>query len=79
MSIDTQSLQPITNSPYGTSCKEDQKELNVGTAKKIEINDSRFNLEIESQIIRISQNFLEQEITQLATVAEEAAIYNKGN
>jgi type I restriction enzyme M protein len=36
----------LTNPPYGTSWKEDQKKLNVGTAKKIEINDSRFNLEI---------------------------------
>ena len=38
----------LTNPPYGTSWKEDQKELNVGTAKKIEINDSRFNLEIKT-------------------------------
>ena len=38
----------LTNPPYGTSWKEDQKELNVGTAKKIEINDSRFNLEIKN-------------------------------
>jgi type I restriction enzyme M protein len=37
----------LTNPPYGTSWKEDQKELNIGTAKKIEINDSRFNLEIK--------------------------------
>lgn len=36
----------LTNPPYGTSWKEDQKELNVGTDKKIEINDSRFNLDI---------------------------------
>jgi len=38
----------LTNPPYGTSWKEDQKELNVGTAKKIEINDSRFNLAIKN-------------------------------
>jgi type I restriction enzyme M protein len=38
----------LTNPPYGTSWKEDQKELNVGTAKKIEINDSRFNIEIKN-------------------------------
>lgn len=38
----------LTNPPYGTSWKEDQKELNVGTAKKIEIKDSRFNLEIKN-------------------------------
>jgi type I restriction enzyme M protein len=38
----------LTNPPYGTSWKEDQKELNVGTAKKIEINDTRFNLEIKN-------------------------------
>jgi len=38
----------LTNPPYGTSWKEDQKELNVGTAKKIEINDNRFNLEIKN-------------------------------
>jgi len=38
----------LTNPPYGTSWKEDQKELNVGTEKKIEINDTRFNLEIKN-------------------------------
>lgn len=38
----------LTNPPYGTSWKEDQKELNVGTARKIEINDIRFNLEIKN-------------------------------
>jgi len=38
----------LTNPPYGTSWKEDQKELNVGTDKKIEINDSRFNLDIRN-------------------------------
>ena len=38
----------LTNPPYGTSWKEDQKELNVGSGKKIEINDSRFNLEIKN-------------------------------
>jgi len=38
----------LTNPPYGTSWKEDQKELNAGTAKKIEINDTRFNLEIKN-------------------------------
>lgn len=38
----------LTNPPYGTSWKEDQKELNVGTAKKISINDTRFNLKIKN-------------------------------
>lgn len=38
----------LTNPPYGTSWKEDQKELNVGTAKKIEITDTRFNLKIKN-------------------------------
>lgn len=38
----------LTNPPYGTSWKQDQENLNVGTAKKIEINDSRFNLEIKN-------------------------------
>lgn len=38
----------LTNPPYGTSWKEDQKELNVGTTKKIEINDTRFNLDIKN-------------------------------
>ncbi|WP_299163167.1 class I SAM-dependent DNA methyltransferase [uncultured Tenacibaculum sp.] len=38
----------LTNPPYGTSWKEDQKELNEGTGKKIEIKDTRFNLEIKN-------------------------------
>ena len=38
----------LTNPPYGTSWKQDQENLNVGTAKKIEINDNRFNLEIKN-------------------------------
>jgi len=38
----------LTNPPYGTSWKEDQKELNVGTSKKIEITDTRFNLKVKN-------------------------------
>ncbi|SED60047.1 type I restriction enzyme M protein [Tenacibaculum sp. MAR_2010_89] len=38
----------LTNPPYGTSWKEDQKELNEGVGKKIEIKDTRFNLEIKN-------------------------------
>lgn len=38
----------LTNPPYGTSWKQDQENLNVGTAKKIEINDKRFNLPIKN-------------------------------
>ncbi len=38
----------LTNPPYGTSWKEDIKELNVGTAKKVEITDTRFNLKIKN-------------------------------
>ncbi|MCD9563403.1 HsdM family class I SAM-dependent methyltransferase [Tenacibaculum maritimum] len=38
----------LTNPPYGTSWKEDQKELNEGTGKKIEIKDTRFNLKIKN-------------------------------
>lgn len=38
----------LTNPPYGTSWKQDQENLNVGTAKKIEIKDSRFNLPIKN-------------------------------
>ncbi|MGB1207034.1 MAG: N-6 DNA methylase [Chitinophagales bacterium] len=38
----------LTNPPYGTSWKEDMKELNVGEKKKIEIIDTRFNLKIKN-------------------------------
>lgn len=38
----------LTNPPYGTSWKQDIDNLNVGSAKKIEINDTRFNLEIKN-------------------------------
>lgn len=38
----------LTNPPYGTTWKQDQENLNVGTAKKIEIKDSRFNLPIKN-------------------------------
>lgn len=38
----------LTNPPYGTTWKQDQENLNVGTAKKIEINDKRFNLPIKN-------------------------------
>ena len=38
----------LTNPPYGTSWKQDIENLNVGSGKKIEINDSRFNLKIKN-------------------------------
>ena len=38
----------LTNPPYGTSWKQDIENLNVGTGKKIEINDRRFNLSIKN-------------------------------
>ena len=38
----------LTNPPYGTSWKQDQENLNVGTAKKIEIKDKRFNLPLKN-------------------------------
>jgi type I restriction enzyme M protein len=38
----------LTNPPYGTTWKQDQENLNVGTAKKISIIDKRFNLPIKN-------------------------------
>lgn len=38
----------LTNPPYGTSWKEDINKLNVGTEKKINITDKRFNLKIKN-------------------------------
>lgn len=38
----------LTNPPYGTSWKQDIENLNVGTGKKVEINDRRFNLPIKN-------------------------------
>jgi len=38
----------LTNPPYGTTWKQDQENLNVGTAKKISIVDKRFNLPIKN-------------------------------
>jgi len=38
----------LTNPPYGTSWKQDIENLNVGSGKKIEINDLRFNLPIKN-------------------------------
>jgi type I restriction enzyme M protein len=38
----------LTNPPYGTSWKQDQENLNVGTSKKMEIKDKRFNLPIKN-------------------------------
>ena len=38
----------LTNPPYGTTWKQDIENLNVGTGKKIEINDTRFNLPIKN-------------------------------
>lgn len=38
----------LTNPPYGTTWKQDIDNLNVGTGKKIEIKDRRFNLKIKN-------------------------------
>lgn len=38
----------LTNPPYGTTWKQDQENLNVGTEKKISIVDKRFNLPIKN-------------------------------
>lgn len=38
----------LTNPPYGTTWKQDMDNLNVGTKKKIEIIDSRFNLPVRN-------------------------------
>lgn len=38
----------LTNPPYGVSWKQDIENLNVGSGKKIEINDRRFNLPIKN-------------------------------
>ena len=38
----------LTNPPYGTTWKQDQENLNVGTDKKISIVDKRFNLPIKN-------------------------------
>lgn len=38
----------LTNPPYGTTWKEDQKVLNVSAEKKISIVDKRFNLPIKN-------------------------------
>lgn len=38
----------LTNPPYGTSWKQDIENLNVGSGKKVEINDRRFNLPIKN-------------------------------
>ncbi|MBP5983943.1 MAG: SAM-dependent DNA methyltransferase [Fluviicola sp.] len=38
----------LTNPPYGTTWKQDQENLNVGSGKKLEINDKRFNLKIKN-------------------------------
>jgi type I restriction enzyme M protein len=38
----------LTNPPYGTTWKQDQENLNVGTDKKISIVDKRFNLPINN-------------------------------
>ena len=38
----------LTNPPYGTSWKEDINKLNVGTEKKVNIVDKRFNLKIKN-------------------------------
>ncbi|MER3330092.1 MAG: N-6 DNA methylase, partial [Candidatus Kapaibacterium sp.] len=38
----------LTNPPYGVSWKQDIDNLNVGSGKKVEINDTRFNLKIKN-------------------------------
>lgn len=38
----------LTNPPHGTSWKQDIENLNVGTGKKVEIRDKRFNLKIRN-------------------------------
>lgn len=38
----------LTNPPYGTTWKQDQENLNVGSEKKISIVDKRFNLKIKN-------------------------------
>jgi len=38
----------LTNPPYGTTWKQDIDNLNVGTGKKVEIKDRRFNLKIKN-------------------------------
>ena len=38
----------LTNPPYGTTWKQDIENLNVGTGKKVEIKDRRFNLKIKN-------------------------------
>jgi type I restriction enzyme M protein len=38
----------LTNPPYGTTWKQDIENLNVGTGKKVEIKDKRFNLKIKN-------------------------------
>ena len=38
----------LTNPPYGTTWKQDQENLNVGSGKKLEIIDNRFNLPIKN-------------------------------
>ncbi len=37
----------LTNPPYGTSWKQDMDNLNVGTGKKFELTDKRFNLSLK--------------------------------
>ena len=38
----------LTNPPYGTTWKQDIDNLNVGTGKKVEIKERRFNLKIKN-------------------------------
>jgi len=38
----------LTNPPYGTTWKQDIENLNDSTGKKVEINDTRFNLPIKN-------------------------------
>ena len=38
----------LTNPPYGTTWKQDIDNLNVGTGRKVEIKDRRFNLKIKN-------------------------------
>lgn len=57
----------LTNPPYGTTWKQDQENLNVGTEKKISIVDQRFNLPIK--------NFKgEQEVTCLTSRSNDGQL-----
>jgi type I restriction enzyme M protein len=75
----------LTNSPYGTTWKQDMDNLNVGTAKKPEISDARFNLPIknfkgekETQCLTSLSNY-GQLIFMLHMLAKMKAVENGGS